>query len=123
MKKSAGIALLSIAIAIVYTGCSNDKAELVYPCDPMDTVNMSYKYNIQPLIASNCYSCHAGNNPSSGYNLDTYFQLQKRAANGKLVAAITHSGGVTPMPYNQPKMSVCTINKIVAWVKAGAPNN
>jgi len=125
MKKAVTLFSVLIIIVIAYTGCYYDKSELVYPQSPVcDTVNMKYSADIVPILTANCYICHGGTaSGSSGRKFDTHALLLSYVNSGDLVKAITHTGGVTPMPFNMPKLPECTINKIVAWVKRGAPNN
>jgi hypothetical protein len=125
MRKGFIVSFLLIAVALVYTGCYYDKAELVYPQPAIcDTVNMKYSADIVPILAANCYVCHGGTaSGSGGRKFDSHALLVNYVNSGELVKAITHTGGVTPMPYNLPKLQECTINKIKAWVNRGAPNN
>lgn len=125
MKKI--VTLLSVLIlgAIVYSGCYYDKADLVYPQSAVcDTVNMKYSTDIVPVLSANCYVCHGGTaSGSAGRKFDTHALLLNYVNSGELIKAITHTGGVTPMPYNLPMLPECTINKIKDWVNRGAPNN
>lgn len=88
-----------------------------------DTVNMRYATNVLPIIQANCFSCHGNGQVNGGVNFDTYANLQRQAANGKLINVITHASGFPPMPRNNPKLSDCDINKIRSWVNRGAINN
>jgi len=123
MRRILQFSVLALCTVIIYSSCANDKSELLYPCDPYDTLNMKYRANVVPIMEGNCYSCHAGSMPTSGIRLDSYTELKKRVTNGKLIGSITHTGAVSPMPQGQPKMSDCNINKIKAWVNAGALDN
>lgn len=88
-----------------------------------DTVNMTFAANVVPILQANCYSCHANGNVNGGVTLGTYAGVNAVVQNGNLLAAITHTGGVTPMPYQLPKLSDCDINKIKDWINRGALNN
>ena len=113
----------ALAFSLALTGCYYDKAEMVYP-QGCDTTNMRYSTDIVGILAANCYACHAGSASAGGGNmLEGYSNLINYVSNGKLVKAITHAPGVSAMPKNMPKMSECNINKIIAWVNSGAPNN
>jgi hypothetical protein len=128
MKKSMVI-LVSLFIAVitgVFSGCYYDKADLVYPqAGNCDTSNVKYSTDIVAILSANCYACHSGTaSGSGGRKFDDYTLLKNNFVNtGKLVLAVTHSPGATPMPFNRPKLADCNINKIVAWVNRGAPNN
>jgi hypothetical protein len=43
--------------------------------------------------------------------------------NNSLLNSIVQNGKVSPMPLNAPKMDVCIISKIAAWINKGALNN
>jgi len=43
--------------------------------------------------------------------------------NGKLLGAVTHASGYSPMPKNQAQLSDCNIQKITNWINKGALNN
>lgn len=129
MNKTFFSVAIMMAITIVFViGCSkNNETTLAATTTPItatcDTVNMKYLANVLPIIQTNCYSCHGNGNASGGATLDSYTSLKKYAANGYLVGNITHAPGYVGMPYNQPKMDSCSINKIISWVKNGALNN
>ena len=60
MKKRLATALIVLSM-ISFQSCYYDKAELVYPdTTACTTTGMTYTTNIQSIIQTNCYSCHAG---------------------------------------------------------------
>ena len=107
------------------TGCSKDSADkLAAPSTPCDTVGVRYSTQIIDILQQNCYSCHSATNyAATGVNLDGYDNLSVWVSNGFLVAAVTQTGSVAPMPEAFPKLPPCEINLIVAWVNQGAKNN
>ncbi|MBW8684989.1 c-type cytochrome [Chitinophaga rhizophila] len=121
---------LAIACSTIIVSCSKDNEEDVNNPNPgggggttCDTVDMRYTANIQPIIQSNCYSCHGNGNASGGISLGNYASLKTQVDNGRLVGAITHASGFSPMPLGGAKLSDCNINKIRAWIARGAQNN
>lgn len=89
-----------------------------------DTVNMQYAAHIVPLIQANCFSCHSTANMAiSGISLEGYTNLKARVDDGRLLGAITHAAGFSPMPKDMAKLSDCNINRIRGWINRGAPNN
>lgn len=116
-------AFVACAAIISATGCYNDNREELYPITSCDTANVTYAAVVKPIIDSKCATsgCHLGTAPS-GYDLSSYAMVASVANNGKLVAAIEHTGP-SPMPKGLPKLDDCTIAKIKIWVNAGAPNN
>jgi len=134
MRKLLILAILLMMIGMIVS-CYNDNLSELTPasgvpggmgagsCDTAGT--MSYASNIVPVLQTNCginNSCHGTNN-TSGYNLSTYTGVHSVALSGKLNAAITWSGAVTPMPNGGTQMSSCNIIKIQKWINAGSPNN
>ena len=100
-------------------GCSKTSEDMLMT-QLCDTVGMKYSVDILPVITANCYSCHANGIVNGNVSLDGYANLKTQADNGNLVGVITHAGGYPPMPDNGGKLSDCEINKIKAWIKAGA---
>lgn len=88
-----------------------------------DTANMKLLTNVVPLFTANhCYECHGNGNNDGGVRLDVYNNLKTWSLNGKLLAAINHTGPYH-MPQGYAKMSDCDINKIKDWIDRGALNN
>lgn len=129
MKKNGLFFLTGILILIeIMTACSKtseDQLTASLPVTICDTVGMKYSTNIVPILQANCYSCHGNGSTggSGGISLDGYANLQKWANNGYLVGNITHASGYVAMPYGGGKLSDCDINKIIAWIHQGEPNN
>jgi uncharacterized membrane protein len=88
-----------------------------------DTVNMSFSADVFPIIQNKCLGCHSGTSPQGNVRLETHAQISNHAGSGKLLGAIDHQSGYTPMPYNRPKLDECTIAKIGSWINDGVQNN
>ncbi|HRO45702.1 cytochrome c [Agriterribacter sp.] len=99
--------------------CSKASEDVLMP-QQCDTVGMKYSRDILPIIAANCYSCHANGIVNGDVSLDGYANLKIQAGNGNLIGVITHANGYPPMPDNGGKLSDCEINKIKAWIAGGA---
>ena len=125
MKKTPSIlnTILAASLLMGLSSCYYDKEELLYPNTVCDTAAIKYSTTVQPVLSSNCISCHGGPTPSAGIKLDSYEGVSIQAANGKLVGAITHSTNYSPMPKKAAKLNSCNIAKIKKWVDAGFPNN
>lgn len=111
--------------SIALTGCYYDKEDLLYPQSGIcDTANSTYTTVVQPALQTyGCIGCHSGSAPSGNIMLNTYANVKTYVQNGKFYGSITHSSGYVAMPQGGNKMSTCTINKIKAWIDAGALNN
>lgn len=90
------------------------------PCDSMD---FKYSTAIKPLVEQYCRGCHNSAAPSAGIALDVYDGIKAVALNGKLLGAIQHQQGFSPMPKGGAKLSDCQILQVKKWVADGAPNN
>ncbi|MEJ8757159.1 c-type cytochrome domain-containing protein [Pontibacter sp. H259] len=87
------------------------------------TTNVTFAGTIKPIFSKYCTGCHSGTAPSGGINLTVYNDAAGVAKSGRLVGAVTHAAGFKPMPQGGSKLPQCDIDKIKAWVTAGAPNN
>lgn len=88
-----------------------------------NTDNVSYAQFIKPLIESNCQGCHSGSAPSGGVNLTTHAGVKAVATNGTLHGVTAWLPGYPKMPFGGSQLPDCTVDKIKAWIDAGAPNN
>lgn len=75
------------------------------------------------MLNTYCTGCHNSAAPSGGIALENYNGVQAVAGNGRLLGAITHSAGYSPMPKNGAKLADCQIRQVQKWVASGAPNN
>lgn len=125
MKKKSVFAIASLYLAIA--SCSSDSEDILNtPAQPgtCDTAVVTYSATITPLITKyGCTSCHSGSAPSGGFALTSYNGLKSKVNDGRLIGAITHANGFSPMPQGGTKMNDCDINKFRAWVNRGALNN
>ena len=123
--KMISIVLFSGFLLVCLSGCYYDKEELLYP-SACDSSNVTYALTIEPIINTNCLSCH--DSKSSGasggaISLEGYQNVLAQVQSGALLKVIKHESGVSPMPKNQSKLSDCNISKIETWINSGAPNN
>lgn len=117
------ILILSAILAFIISSCYYHKEDILYGTN-CDTTNVTYSSTIKSLLNSyGCLGCHIGSNPPGGINLETYANVKTMADNGRLYGAISHSPGFRPMPDGAAQMNSCDINKVKAWIYAGAPNN
>ena len=90
-------------------------------CDP---TAFKFSADIQPILNNFCVGCHGGSNPTFP-DLSNYALVKNYIDGnpGNFENYINGSTGFTLMPKNGAKMSDCNINKIQAWINAGALNN
>jgi hypothetical protein len=122
-------ALMAIGgFILLLGGCSKKSADTLSGSGPCDTISVSYVKDILPIMQSYCYSCHGNGNTafSNGVVLEGsdsgYKELSSWAAAGYVVGNVTYASGFIGMPYGKPKLDVCEINKIIAWVNQQYPH-
>ncbi|SEQ56981.1 hypothetical protein [Neolewinella agarilytica] len=115
--------LLLLCLILPLVGCYYDSEELLYGTTECATENVTYSADVLPLIVDNCYGCHDASSNFGGVTLEGYDRLRTYVDNGELLGAIRHTPGFSPMPKNEPQLVECNIEKIAAWVAAGAPND
>lgn len=111
--------------ALVITSCVYHNEEELYPAEPCDTSNVTYRAIVLPILEHNCYECHDSSNylAISNILLEGHENLLVQVNNGKLISAITHNGNASFMPKDRSKLPECDIAKIEKWVELGAPDN
>jgi hypothetical protein len=82
-----------------------------------DTLNVTYKNNVRPIIDKNCLGCHSGPTPSYGIDLTNYDHIAAIAQSGSLLGALNHAQGFYPMPKEGNKLIFCDIRTISIWVR------
>ncbi len=92
-------------------------------CNPSfgicDTTNVKYSTFVASVIQNKCQGCHNSTLPL----LTNYTQIKASVQSGKFAGSINHLAGYSAMPQGSAKLPTCELNKINAWIKAGALNN
>lgn len=93
-------------------------------CDEAcDTLAVAYSAMIWPTMETNCTGCHSGVSPAGDIPITNYSEVVAIANNGKLLGAIRHESGFSPMPKNGMKLTDCKIKQIEIWIADGTPDN
>lgn len=104
-------------LGLLFVGCGDDEDE----CDTMD---VTYTNSVASIFNASCAvsGCHVdGNEMNAWFSLEGYANAKGAADFGRIVGAITHTVDFSPMPKNGDMLDQCSIDKITAWVNAGAP--
>jgi hypothetical protein len=120
------ITILGIVLLCSLSSCYYDVEEELYPkakVNACDSVKGVFAAEVEPLINLQCRSCHNNGFSSGGINLEGYENVKLVILNGKLLEAIKHESGVSPMPQGRTKLSDCEIKMVELWKNDGAPNN
>lgn len=123
MKNTLLILGLMTLLTTLQTGCYYDNEEDLYGESGggvCDTTAVSFSDDVQPVINTNCVSCHAPGGQQESVPLTNYLEIKTYADNGKLVERTNNSS--LPMPPTGV-MVECNLDIIKAWVNAGTPNN
>jgi len=123
MPRPPNSPLSSAQISIIGQWISQGAQNLT--CDETNgcnTENVSFSATVFPIIQNYCMGCHSGSSPQGGQLLTNYAQISATANSGKLIGVLNGTS-YTPMPYLQPPLNACFIDKIEAWVNSGSPNN
>ena len=86
-------------------------------------LQVTYSGTIAAIIELNCYACHEGEQSVSGIPLNGYNNLKAMVDAGRLIGALRHQEGFSPMPQNASALPECELLKIEKWVDDGAPDN
>jgi hypothetical protein len=115
----------AILVTMLIHACYYDKGDLLYPGSNTgcDSSNVSYVNVIVPMLSSQCYGCHTGNTAGGGIVMGSYDQDKAIAQNGKLMGAVGHTPGFSPMPKGGTQLSSCQQSKIRSWISSACPNN
>lgn len=102
---------------MLMVSCKKDKAS-AFSC----TDEISFSQQVEPLINMNCSTsgCHDAT-AEGGYEFKDHATIS--AAADRIVSAIQHLSGTTPMPLGTDKLSDSAIRIVVCWNSAGKLDN
>ena len=110
--------LVVFGALLLVTSCSKDDDPVNSNCSGLTP---TYTADIKPIISSNCLSCHNGTQSESGIDLSTYSGVKSMADAGRLLGALHHQNGFTPMPKDAPQLSSDKLQLFDCWVQNGTP--
>ena len=110
--------LVVFGTLLLVISCSKDDDPVTTPCSALMP---SYTADIKPIISANCLSCHNGSQSESGIDLSTYSGVKAMADAGRLLGALHHQNGFTPMPKDASQLSSDKLQLFDCWVQNGAP--
>jgi len=110
--------LVIVVLAVIASSCATDDTE---PGCNFDEV--SYSGTVAPIMAAHCNRCHTGSSAEAGIITATHAGLSDAARNGRLMGAINHVAGFSPMPKGSSKLQLRQRNQVGAWVNHGTQNN
>lgn len=122
------IVLLSTLFLFLLTACYYDNEEDLFQyvdqgSASCDATMVTYTTNIAPLLTAYCTRCHRVGRTDGNVNLEGYDRVLTYANNGSLLGTAGRQPGFSAMPPSGGSIPACDLQKLTAWVEAGAPNN
>lgn len=130
MKRTLYQIILFGAVLLAVAGCYYDSEESLYPevtqITLSDTVMVSFKNDVVPILQTYCYECHSNANAATkgkSMVLEGYSAVKSAAANNRLYGSISWNPSFVRMPYQSSKLPPQEIFIIKRWVDEGTPDN
>lgn len=129
------VAVTCILMVILFVSCTRDHADSMIPRGlTCDSLHVSYKHCIKPILILHCYDCHSDSvsqGGSLGFDVENFTTLKTYLSyyyhndsiyGSKFMREIRHQSGVLVMPpsYEMPDSSIALIKY---WIDLGAPEN
>lgn len=122
IKDKVNIIILFVSL-LIFGGCYYDNEVDLYGMDDCNTTDISYSGFVQPLLQENCYQCHSTIANQGGVALEGYDAVIPWVNNQRLMGALRHESGFSPMPQNAPQLNACMLDQMQSWIDDGALNN
>lgn len=112
-----------VAGLMVFAACQDEAEEAAQPLpsDECPTDHVLFDAEIQPMLSEYCTVCHSGGFPAGGLDFTVYEAVSENAE--RILGAINHESGFSPMPASQPQIPECERKQFAAWVAQGKPRN
>ena len=122
--KNCLLGSLFFIVMVANQSCDYDNEETLYPQPCDTTIQVTYALVIAPLVESRCTPCHNAEAIESNIPLVGYDNLKAMVDAQRLLGAIHHEIGFSPMPQNMTAtLPECELYKFDRWVAEGAQNN
>lgn len=107
-----------LLLVFLYLYCTADKEETFI--DECGIENISFSYDIEPVLDVSCVNCHNSTNANAGIALDSYEDAKDAANSGVLLGSVKHEPGYSKMPPSG-RLDSCHIARIEEWINKGLP--
>jgi len=124
--------LVLVGSMFAVAACKHHSVVAPVPIPICDTLHVSYKTVIKPILSTNCYVCHSTVvTQNGGLDLEDFNSLKQYIINdfrgdgiygSKLYHCMLHAANALPMPPDY-KLDSCDLNKMHAWLREGAMDN
>lgn len=123
IRKYGFLLVILLSIGVIITSCGDDDPEP----GTCNTTDLTYDNFAKDFLINNCSTtdgCHVAGNAADLTigSFETYSEAKIIADRGDIKDAINHTNpDVSDMPRGAEKLSDCDIDRLSAWVDAGAP--
>jgi mono/diheme cytochrome c family protein len=107
-----------LAFGLVLLNACKDEEPVPENEDPI-VVDATYTDDAAAILNSNCAFSGCHNSGASIGSLEGYTDAKAFAGFGKMIPAVKHESGVSPMPKNGTKLSDDDIATLEKWVADG----
>ena len=105
-------------MGILAFACKDDDS------DVCETSGLTYNNDIAAIINNNCVNagCHDSNAAANAtFPMTDFAETEIAVGFDRIVGAINHTTGFSPMPRGGDMLDQCVIDKITQWIADGAP--
>lgn len=107
-------------LASLIIACGGDDPDPEPTCE---TDNLTYTNGASQILNASCAiaGCHVDG--TATFRMDNYDDAFLAVGFGRIIGSINHEENFKPMPYPEgsDKLEDCDIDKLTAWINAGAP--
>jgi len=100
------------------------------PEQPVDTAQVSYSADVQPILESRCFNCHGGDRVEGDFVVGTYADMLVGGESGPVVVPGDADASYLvellldqKMPKRGPKLTPVQTETIITWINQGAKDN
>lgn len=119
--KNFAFAVLLGSTALFIMSCGKDE-DPMEPGDTCESADLTYTNFAGAFLNSNCATsgCH-GEGTVTTFEMHNYATAFSAVGFNRIIGAINHDTGFSPMPKGGTKLSDCNIEKMTTWIQDGAP--
>lgn len=122
------ILVLCLLGGFLLTACYYDNEEDLFQYVDQANVDCEvmtaeYTADVVPILTAYCNRCHRDGRTDGNVNLEGYDEVSPYVNDGSLLGSTKHEAGFFVMPPSGGLIPACDIQKLTAWIEAGAPNN
>ncbi len=109
----------TLCLGLLFTACSSNTYDDISEEQEIIEETVTYTTNVQPIISSNCVSCHAPGATASFRPLTTYAEVKDAVENAGLLNRIQLQNGEPGLMPTSGRMPQATIDIILQWNEDG----